>query len=214
MHRWTLEEENALRAGVDKYGTGKWMKILTDEDLAPCLIARTNIDLKDKWRNLCGNASRRAVSLRCSTDKKIGSGYDAKNLKALPFPSTNNSDGLHVVADHSYTKKIDIQELVDEENQNVEVDIKEAIQSMKESGYNTYEVVVTLQNLGVQHPSVEAVNESKGEAIEFGYTGVVKKIQKQRIRRYSERIVKKKLSKKVYRKDGKGSYATNPLNLD
>lgn len=85
---------------------------------------------------------------------------------------------------------------------------------MKESGYNTYEVVVTLQNLGVQHPSVEAVNESKGEAIEFGYTGVVKKIQKQRIRRYSERIVKKKLSKKVYRKDGKGSYATNPLNLD
>ncbi|CAH1422811.1 unnamed protein product [Lactuca virosa] len=201
MHPWTLEEEKALRAGVDKYGTGKWMKILTDEDLAPCLIARTNINLKDKWRNLCGNASRRAVSLRCSTDKKIGSGYDAKNLKALP--STNNSDGLHVVEDHSYTEKIDIQELVDEENQNVEVDIKEAIQSMKESGYNTYEVVVTLQNLGVEHPSVEAVD-----------TGVVKQIRKQRIRRYSERIIKKKLSKKVYRKDGKGSYATNPLNLD
>ncbi|CAI9261949.1 unnamed protein product [Lactuca saligna] len=211
MPRWTLEEENALRAGVDKYGTGKWVKILTDEDLAPCLIARTNIDLKDKWRNLCGNASRRAVSLQCSTDKEIGSGYDAKNPKSLP--STNNSDGLHVT-DHSYTENIDIQELVDEENQNVELDIKEAIQSMKESGYNTYEVVVTLENLGVQHPSVEAVDESEGGAIKFVDTGVVKQIRKQRIRRYSERIVKKKLSKKVYRKDGKGSYATNPLNLD
>ncbi|CAI9261953.1 unnamed protein product [Lactuca saligna] len=69
-HRWTLEEENALRAGVDKYGTGKWRKILTDEDFAPCFIARTNVDLKDKWRNLCGNASSRVAFPRCSTYKE------------------------------------------------------------------------------------------------------------------------------------------------
>lgn len=37
--------------------------------------SQCHFQFQDKWRNLCGNASRRAVSLRCSTDKKIGSGY-------------------------------------------------------------------------------------------------------------------------------------------
>ncbi|CAM8949878.1 unnamed protein product [Rhodiola kirilowii] len=50
--KWTAEEEAALIAGIQKHGAGKWKNILTDPDFAPVFSKRTNIDLKDKWRNL------------------------------------------------------------------------------------------------------------------------------------------------------------------
>lgn len=50
--KWTSEEEDALLAGVNKHGPGKWKNILKDPDFAPSLTHRSNIDLKDKWRNL------------------------------------------------------------------------------------------------------------------------------------------------------------------
>ncbi|KAK9827630.1 hypothetical protein WJX81_000760 [Elliptochloris bilobata] len=50
--KWTDEEEAALRAGVAKYGVGKWRLIQVDEATGPVLAARSNVDLKDKWRNL------------------------------------------------------------------------------------------------------------------------------------------------------------------
>ncbi|KAG7018274.1 Telomere repeat-binding factor 4 [Cucurbita argyrosperma subsp. argyrosperma] len=50
--KWTSEEEEALLAGVNKHGPGKWKNILKDPEFAPSLTHRSNIDLKDKWRNL------------------------------------------------------------------------------------------------------------------------------------------------------------------
>ncbi|KAH7565518.1 hypothetical protein JRO89_XS09G0222100 [Xanthoceras sorbifolium] len=50
--KWTAEEEEALLAGVAKHGPGKWKNILKDPEFAPFLTQRSNIDLKDKWRNL------------------------------------------------------------------------------------------------------------------------------------------------------------------
>lgn len=50
--KWTSEEEVALRQGVEKYGAGKWQTILKDPQFALCLASRSNVDLKDKWRNL------------------------------------------------------------------------------------------------------------------------------------------------------------------
>ncbi|BDA41692.1 probable single myb histone 4 at N-terminal half [Coccomyxa sp. Obi] len=50
--KWTEEEEQALRTGVEKFGVGKWRLIQKDETLGPQLINRSNVDLKDKWRNL------------------------------------------------------------------------------------------------------------------------------------------------------------------
>ncbi|KAL8256689.1 hypothetical protein R6Q59_028730 [Mikania micrantha] len=60
-NRWTPEEETALVAGVNKHGPGKWKDILADEAFAPSLINRSNVDLKDKWRNLSCNASNTTV---------------------------------------------------------------------------------------------------------------------------------------------------------
>ncbi|XP_024970707.1 telomere repeat-binding factor 4-like [Cynara cardunculus var. scolymus] len=50
--KWTTEEEYALCAGVEKHGHGKWKVILSDPEFASSLANRSNIDLKDKWRNL------------------------------------------------------------------------------------------------------------------------------------------------------------------
>ncbi|CAI0387726.1 unnamed protein product [Linum tenue] len=50
--KWTAEEEEALRAGIAKHGTGKWKNIQQDPEFNPHLSTRSNIDLKDKWRNM------------------------------------------------------------------------------------------------------------------------------------------------------------------
>ncbi|KFK43934.1 hypothetical protein AALP_AA1G193500 [Arabis alpina] len=50
--KWTAEEEETLLAGVEKHGPGKWKNILRDPEFADKLTNRSNIDLKDKWRNL------------------------------------------------------------------------------------------------------------------------------------------------------------------
>lgn len=44
--KWTSEEEEALRAGVDKHGAGKWRTIQKDPEFSHCLATRSNIDLK------------------------------------------------------------------------------------------------------------------------------------------------------------------------
>ncbi|KAL6637230.1 hypothetical protein ACP70R_024802 [Stipagrostis hirtigluma subsp. patula] len=50
--RWTSEEEAALRAGIAKHGVGKWRTILKDPEFSSTLCYRSNVDLKDKWRNM------------------------------------------------------------------------------------------------------------------------------------------------------------------
>ncbi|XP_010242277.1 PREDICTED: telomere repeat-binding factor 4 [Nelumbo nucifera] len=72
--KWTSEEEEALRAGVDKHGVGKWKNIQRDPEFGHCLAARSNIDLKDKWRNMSVSASGQG-----SREKSR-----APKLKALP----------------------------------------------------------------------------------------------------------------------------------
>ena len=47
---WTDDEKDALAVGVAKYGLGNWMAMKKDPLLGPKLASRTNIDLKDKWR--------------------------------------------------------------------------------------------------------------------------------------------------------------------
>lgn len=55
--KWTEEEEYALKSGVVKHGQGKWRTILKDPEFCRILYLRSNVDLKDKWRNLGSSAS-------------------------------------------------------------------------------------------------------------------------------------------------------------
>ncbi|CAL0311589.1 unnamed protein product [Lupinus luteus] len=50
--KWTAVKEAALKAGVVKHGAGKWRTILTDPEFSYVLRIRSNVDLKDKWRNI------------------------------------------------------------------------------------------------------------------------------------------------------------------
>ncbi|XP_010542414.1 PREDICTED: telomere repeat-binding factor 4-like [Tarenaya hassleriana] len=67
--KWTAEEEEALLAGIAKHGSGKWKNILRDPDFAPHLIQRSNIDLKDKWRNLNVSSSGQSTREKSRTPK-------------------------------------------------------------------------------------------------------------------------------------------------
>ncbi|KAF6152300.1 hypothetical protein GIB67_005954 [Kingdonia uniflora] len=76
--KWTSEEEEALKAGIEKHGAGKWKTIQTDPEFSNVLAARSNIDLKDKWRNMSVSASGQGSREKVKTPK----------LKALPPPVT------------------------------------------------------------------------------------------------------------------------------
>ncbi|CAA7055945.1 unnamed protein product [Microthlaspi erraticum] len=76
--KWTYEEEMALRAGVVKHGPGKWRAIVLDSQFRSALKYRTNVDLKDKWRNLnvSGGGSRKKSK---PAQKKTRSSRSKKN---------------------------------------------------------------------------------------------------------------------------------------
>ncbi|EPS73104.1 hypothetical protein M569_01652, partial [Genlisea aurea] len=82
--KWTSEEEEALRAGVAKHGAGKWKNIQRDPEFNHLLFARSNIDLKDKWRNL-SVASGQGPRDKSKTPKaKTGTG----ELLAIQYPAS------------------------------------------------------------------------------------------------------------------------------
>ncbi|XBH67289.1 hypothetical protein VPH35_095692 [Triticum aestivum] len=67
--KWTAEEEAALKAGIGKHGAGKWRTILKDPEFSNILRCRSNVDLKDKWRNMnvTVNASGTRDKVRTTT---------------------------------------------------------------------------------------------------------------------------------------------------
>ncbi|GER42871.1 telomere repeat binding factor 1 [Striga asiatica] len=76
--KWTAEEEAALKAGVLKHGPGKWRTILKDPQFSGVLYLRSNVDLKDKWRNMSAMANgwgcreRARLALRRHSASKPG----------------------------------------------------------------------------------------------------------------------------------------------
>lgn len=81
--KWTTEEEDALRAGVLKHGTGKWKNIQKDPEFNHLLYNRSNIDLKDKWRNMSVSSTGQGPREKSRTPKaKV-------NPDALTAPSSS-----------------------------------------------------------------------------------------------------------------------------
>ncbi|CAN6968787.1 unnamed protein product, partial [Brassica oleracea var. botrytis] len=97
-HKWSREEESALRSAVAKHGPGRWRTILKDPDFSQVLFLRSNVDLKDKWRNISvmgyGSGSRPKPVKRTPgslpSDEEILEMVDAKNF------STTGSSALQV----------------------------------------------------------------------------------------------------------------------
>lgn len=57
LRRWASVEKECLKQGVALYGEGNWLKI--KQHFPHELADRSNVDLKDKWRNLYGNRQSR-----------------------------------------------------------------------------------------------------------------------------------------------------------
>uniref|UniRef100_A0A5B7AW85 MYB transcription factor n=1 Tax=Davidia involucrata TaxID=16924 RepID=A0A5B7AW85_DAVIN len=105
--KWTSEEEEALRAGVAKHGTGKWKNIQKDPEFNHFLYSRSNIDLKDKWRNMSVSANGQGPREKSRTSKAKAN----PDAPATPLPNaqiltstalvTNEAPSTDVVMDDS-----------------------------------------------------------------------------------------------------------------
>lgn len=87
--KWTAEEEAALRAGVRKYGAGKWRAIQKDANYGACLVSRSNVDLKDKWRNMSVSANglgsrEKAARILAAKMKQVGTNQSQGELGLEP----------------------------------------------------------------------------------------------------------------------------------
>ncbi|GFP88641.1 telomere repeat-binding factor 1 [Phtheirospermum japonicum] len=91
--KWTPEEEAALKAGVLKHGPGKWRTILKDPQFSGVLYLRSNVDLKDKWRNMSvmanGWGSRERARLAL---KRIHPGPAKHGESSMALSSLSQSD--------------------------------------------------------------------------------------------------------------------------
>ncbi|GMI94894.1 hypothetical protein like AT1G72740 [Hibiscus trionum] len=90
--KWKAEEEEALKAGVAKYGKGNWKLIQRDPELSPFLFARSNIDLKDKWRNLSGGPG--------------GHGSREKTRPSKAKPTSDSPQGSAVIKQTALPKSL------------------------------------------------------------------------------------------------------------
>ncbi|KAI7733885.1 hypothetical protein M8C21_013941 [Ambrosia artemisiifolia] len=101
--KWTAEEEAALKAGVVKHGAGKWRTILKDPEFSSVLYLRSNVDLKDKWRNMSvmangwGSREKARLALKrvqhaARDDNPLtGDQSDEDSGDARPLPSSSGS---------------------------------------------------------------------------------------------------------------------------
>ncbi|KAG8497432.1 hypothetical protein CXB51_008734 [Gossypium anomalum] len=88
--KWTAEEEAALKAGVLKHGTGKWRNILSDPEFSSVLRSRSNVDLKDKWRNINATAiwgSRQKAKLALKRNQ-LAAKHDDNPMALITVPPT------------------------------------------------------------------------------------------------------------------------------
>jgi myb proto-oncogene protein len=92
--RWTAEEEAALKAGVAKHGPGKWRTILRDPDFSALLRLRSNVDLKDKWRNLSVTAGGYGSREKARMALKKGRHVPRVTLEPMEVDK-DNMDNVH-----------------------------------------------------------------------------------------------------------------------
>ncbi|KAF8045509.1 hypothetical protein N665_4783s0005 [Sinapis alba] len=90
--KWTEDEEDAFLAGVRKHGPGKWKNILRDPEFAGVLSLRSNINLKDKWRNLSVPSDIQGSKDKVRTPKIKAAAFQlAAAAATTPTPSSVSS---------------------------------------------------------------------------------------------------------------------------
>eukprot|EP00217_Crustomastix_stigmatica_P005566 CAMPEP_0183789792 /NCGR_PEP_ID=MMETSP0803_2-20130417/644_1 /TAXON_ID=195967 /ORGANISM="Crustomastix stigmata, Strain CCMP3273" /LENGTH=195 /DNA_ID=CAMNT_0026033973 /DNA_START=57 /DNA_END=641 /DNA_ORIENTATION=+ len=74
---WTSSQTKALKAAVEKYGTGKWSAILKDEKFGAQLGSFSANQLKDKYKASVGLAKDKTTTVKSPAAKAPGSAKKA-----------------------------------------------------------------------------------------------------------------------------------------
>ena len=134
--KWTTEEEAALKAGVVKHGVGKWRTILKDPEFSCVLFLRSNVDLKDKWRNLSvmanGWTSREKSKLATKRLHHQTPKQDDNSMPVTPFTPSDDE----IVDVKPLQASRDMMQIAGPKRSIVRLDslIMEAISSLNEFG--------------------------------------------------------------------------------
>ncbi|XP_010461843.1 PREDICTED: telomere repeat-binding factor 1-like [Camelina sativa] len=139
--KWTQEEESALKSGVIKHGPGKWRTILKDPEFSGVLYLRSNVDLKDKWRNMSvmANGWGSREKSRLAVKRTLSLPRQEENSLALT-PSLQSDeemvDAKHYSTTGSSALQVQVSSTPAPRRPNVRLDslIMEAIATMKEPG--------------------------------------------------------------------------------
>jgi hypothetical protein len=82
-----------LRAGVRRFGVGKWKHILT---AYPFNSRRSSVDLKDKWRNILKKEKRRVhivgTAICTGTDAATFAGVEGDSSETESTTNVHNHD--------------------------------------------------------------------------------------------------------------------------
>lgn len=120
--KWTAEEEAALHAGIRKHGPGKWQTIVKDPEFQSQLSNRTNIDLKDKWRNIKMSVNAAAQGSK----EKVGEVKVDVIAEDGPPSNTRNPDRVisHVKGKSANTFAVNLPQLLQDDK--IAQDVKTA----------------------------------------------------------------------------------------
>nr|VDD60145.1 unnamed protein product [Brassica oleracea] len=137
--KWTQEEESALKSGVVKHGPGKWRTILKDPEFSGVLYLRSNVDLKDKWRNMSVMANGWGSRDKSRLALKRTHSLPKQDDSSLANTSSLQSDEDMADAKHfstTGTSALQLPTTPTPRRPNVRLDslIMEAISTMKELG--------------------------------------------------------------------------------
>lgn len=89
---WTAKEEDALRAGVRRYGIGAWELIRQDKDFM-VVKKRSGVQLKDKWRNLVKFRKLNEEELKNLPTRASGPWSRRSAMRRLPESNTAGGSG-------------------------------------------------------------------------------------------------------------------------
>ncbi|MCL7032029.1 hypothetical protein MKW94_027121 [Papaver nudicaule] len=95
--KWTPEEEEeegALKAAINKHGTGKWKEVQKDPEFGHCLAAHSNIDLMLKWKRMhCPKVKAAASVATPKVPKTPASIFQSPSPSQVLDPTKNTADG-------------------------------------------------------------------------------------------------------------------------
>ncbi|ONK81569.1 uncharacterized protein A4U43_C01F30650 [Asparagus officinalis] len=162
--KWTAEEESALKAGIRKHGAGKWRTILKDPEFSGILCLRSNVDLKDKWRNMSvvmnGWGSREKGRIALKKSRQIPKHDD--NPMALSTAVADSSDEIVDAKPLAMSADAVQANAPNQSEAKLENLILEAITNLKEpSGSNKTAIAMYIEDQYVSPPDFKRLLSAK-----------------------------------------------------